>query len=168
MTLPTLQWNSGGDYGDFATHAGSAIAADTMIEALVAKLAPLVRSDVQFDSFTVFTKVDEDSPAIPRASKVLGVAGTSVATGPHRATQATFSAKSVSGGVAKIVLLDCPVSADFGRITFADLPTVGSDLLAEWFADTNGWAARDNGRPYFFLQLAYTMNEKLRKQYHMT
>lgn len=167
MTIPTLDWTPGGTYGDFATWSSSSIAADAMIEALVDKLQPFFQATVIFDSFTVFTMEDATAPAIPRASKVLALNGTNIGVGEMKATQGTWSAKTEAGNVAKIVMLDYYHGGDFDRVDFSNVGVDGTAFLDEWFALTNGWSGRDNSRPYFFQQLSITLNEKLRRQYHM-
>jgi len=168
MTIPTKQWNSGGAFGDFETWSAGAIPADEMVEALVTLMLPFFRSSVSFDGFTVFTMADVDAPAIPRASKVLGLDGTSVGTAPYKATQATWSAKTTAGSLAKIIMLDVALSGSFERLTYSSLTPAAEAFLAEWFDDGNAWSARIDGKPDYFLQISYTMNEKLRREYHMT
>lgn len=167
MTIPTKQWTPGAGFGTFATWAGGTIAADTMIEALVTLMLPFFRATVIFDSFTVFTMDTPTSPAVPRASKVLTGVGTSSASAPYKATQATWTVKTNAHSLAKIVMLDVATGGSFEKITFATLTGDAAAFINEWFLDTNGWSARIDGKPDFFLQIAYTMNEKLRKEYHM-
>lgn len=168
MTIPTKDWNPGAGFGDFETWAGASIAADTMVEALVDVMKEFFPSTSSFDGWTVYTKTDPDAIAIPRAAKVLGVAGTAATTPPIKATQATWTAKTTAGGIAKFSMMDIAAPATFERVTSGGLTADAIAFIDEWFASTNGWSGRDNTQPYFFLQLAYTMNEKLRREYHMT
>lgn len=167
MTLPTLEWNSGGTYGDFATHAGSAISADTMIEAMIVVLKAFVPASVAFDGWTVFTKATPTAQAIPRTFKSSAVVGTAGLSW-NKAVQLTISAKTTGANDAKISIMDAASGDDFDLITPSSASASYTALLAEWFADTNGWAGRDGTRPFYFQQASLTLNEKLRKQYHMT
>lgn len=167
MTIPTLEWNSGAGNGDFATHAGSAIAADTMVEALITKLKALVPAGVAFDGWTVYTKASPTAQSIPRTFKASTAVGTAGASW-DKATQLTISAKTTGANDAKLTLMDAASGDDFNLITPSSANASMTALLAEWFADTNGWAGRDGTRPYYFQQASVTLNEKLRKQYHMT
>lgn len=167
MTIPTLAWNPGAPYGDFETHAGGAIAAEDMIDALIDKLKAFVPAGVAFDGWTVFTKPTIESQSTPRAFKTSGVVGTAPASWA-KATQLTISAKTDNGGDARLVLMDAASGNNFDLITSATITPSYTALFGEWFADTNGWAGRDNGLPYYFTQASITLNEKLRKQYHMT
>jgi hypothetical protein len=167
MTIPTKEWNPGTPYGDFDTWSASSVPGDEMIEDLVTLMLPFFQPTVTFDSFTIFTKEDALAPAIPRASKVLDLDGTNIGAGEMKATQATWSAKTEAGGNAKIIMLDYYHGGDFDKIDFGGLGVDGSAFTAEWFNTAKGWAGRDNARPYFFQQISITLNEKLRREYHM-
>jgi hypothetical protein len=160
MTIPTLAWNPGAGYGDFETHNGGSIAADEMVDALIAVLKAFVPASVAFDGYTVFTKATEASPSIPRAFKTSGVVGTAPLSW-SKATQLTISAKTDNAGDARLVLMDAASGNDFDLITPATITASYTALFAEWFSP-------DNGLPYYFTQASITLNEKLRKQYHMT
>lgn len=167
MTIPTLAWNPGAPYGDFETHAGGAIAAEDMVDALIEVLKAFIPASVAFDGYTIFTKETASAPSIPRAFKASGVVGTAPISW-SKATQLTISAKTDEGGDARLVLMDAATGNDFDLVTPSTMSASYTALFAEWFADTNGWAGRDNGLPYYFTQASKTLNEKLRKQYHMT
>jgi hypothetical protein len=74
----------------------------------------------------------------------------------------------VTGGIAKIVMLDFRSNGDFA--TVRSLPGSGDlfDLDAQFTDETHAWAAADNTRPKTFLGAFRTLNEKLRKAYRMT
>lgn len=167
MTIPTLNWNSGGTFGDFETHAGGAIAAETMVDAMITALKAFVPASVAFDGWTVFTKASPTAQAVPRTFKTSGVVGTAGLSW-NKAVQLTISAKTDNAGDARLVLMDAASGDNFDLITPATITASYTALFAEWFADTNGWAGRDDGLPYYFTQASLTLNEKLRKQYHMT
>jgi len=167
MTLPTTQWTPDLDYGTFACWDGSDKAADDMVEELVLLMVPFFKSTVQFDYWTVYTMADPTAPAIPRKGAAIGEPGTSAGTGWDKATQATWSFKTEDGGLSKVVMLDLETGGAFGKITPAGLTGDAAAFVAKWTADTEGWSGRDNSKPDFFLQISYTLNEKLRREYHL-
>lgn len=166
MIIPTLNWNPGAGSGDFDTWGGGTIPASDMVNNLVDLMEPFFTGATHFDSFTVYTKDSIPAPSIPRASEVLTNVGTNADTNPTKAVQATWTVKCDDGSLAKIVMLDMQNGGSFERLTFSSLPAPATAFLNEWFSDSNGWASRQNGKPYFFLQIAYTLNEKLRREYH--
>lgn len=168
MTIPTREWEPGIDGGTFQTWEDSNINAVEMVEALVDKMKVFFVAAVSFDSFTIFTQPTPEDLPVPRFSAVLDVVGTNASSHPYKAIQQTWTAKAEDGSLAKLVFLDMQNAGNFERLTFADLGAEGTALLNEWFAETNGWSSRLNARPYFYLQTSTTVNEKLRKQYHMT
>lgn len=166
-TIPTLQWTPDSGYGLFETHAGSTIAADDMVEQLIDVLLPFYPSTVGFDSFTIFTMDTPTSPAIPRAFKTSAEVGSNGTPGNTKAVQGTWTFKTELGGISKIVLLDVGNNNSFEKVTQATVGVAGQAFIDEFTSDANGWAGRDGGQPVFFLQLAYTLNEKLRRNYYM-
>lgn len=167
MTLPTTNWTADADYGLFETWAGGTKAADDMIEELILLMVPFFPSTVEFDYWTIFTKADGTAPNIPRVGKASGEPGTAVAPGATKATQATWSFKTEGTGLSKIVMLDVNTNNSFEKVTPGELAGAALALADKWTADTEGWSGRDNTQPSFFLQIAYTINEKLRREYHM-
>lgn len=168
MTIPLKGWNPGVGFGDIDTWSGSSSPADTMIEDLVDKLVPFFPSSVVFDSFVIYTKATVDAQSIPRAAKTLGVSGTNITVGNNKAVQGTITAKTSLGGVAKIVLLDVQSGNSFERVTVPNYSAALEAFVNFWFGSAQGFAGRDGGQPYFFLQVSYTLNEKLRREYRMT
>lgn len=166
MTIPTNQWETGPDGGTFQAWDASLINAPDMVHAMVLKIVPFYAPAVIFDSFTIFTKAAVDAPAIPRYSEVLNEPGTNPTPGNYKAVQSTWTAKCDNGSLAKFSFMDVGNNNSFERVTFATVGADGTAFLNEWFAATNAWRSRLDGRPYFFLQASYTLNEELRRQYH--
>lgn len=169
MIIPTTQWNDPGDGtdGTFDDHLGGAIAADTMVQALVDELAKFFTSGASFTSYTIYTLATTLADPQPRFTEQLTQVGVSISTSWQKAVQLTVTARTTLFQLAKLVLLDAASENTWDRITA--LPGSGNvfDLWAEWSATTNGWSARGGGRPAAFLQVSKTLNEKLRRQYHM-
>lgn len=165
--IPTLQWTPGLTYGEFETWDAAGVQADDMIEQLVDTLTEFYPSSYEWDNFIVYNQPTPADPAIPMIGKVLTQVGAATSTAPSKAVQATWSFKTTLGGLSKLVLLDSYASADFAKVTPAAASPEVNAVIDEFTSVANGWAGRDNGRPSFFLQIAYTMNEKLRRQYYM-
>lgn len=169
MILPTKEWSDPLEdgVGQFDTHTGGSINADDMVQAMVDELAKFFTADLSFTSYTIYTMATETADPTPRVTGQLTQVGVTVSTTWQKATQVTITARTTSFGLAKITLLDAISEDNWDRITV--LPGSGNifDLWGVWSDPGNGWAGRDNGRPTAFLQVSKTLNEKLRRQYHM-
>lgn len=170
MTLPTLRWTAGllGEPGEFDTHDGFGIASDVMVEALVAKLKAFYPVTANFDSYIVFNAPTLSVPLVfnPVYQKLINVAGTDVAPdGASKAVQFTVGLRTVTFGRSQIVLLDRPSGDTWGNVTTPDAITTA--LIDEFTAVSNGWAGRDNGRPFTFTNVSISLNKRLRREYHM-
>jgi hypothetical protein len=167
QTIPTLPWTPGVGYGEFDTWAAGTKAADDMIEEFVDLQAPFFPTSYAWDYFTIYSQPTIADPAIPVIGKVLTQVGTAGAGGEIKATQATWSFKTTTGGLFKLVQLDLKAAAGFTKTTPTTLTVDAQNLVDAVQDQANGWSGRDGARPSFFLQIAYTLNEKLRRQYHM-
>jgi len=170
MTLPTLRWNAGtlGNPGTFDTHDAAGIAADVMVEAFVDLLAPKVPSTTVFDNYEIFNAPVLSVPLVadPVYGAALAVAGSLASpTGAAKAVQYTIGMRTVLFGRSQIVLLDVPSGNTWGNVTTPDGAT--QDIIDEFTADTNGWAGRDGGRPFYFTNISISMNKRLRRKYGM-
>lgn len=168
QTIPTLDWDpTGATYGFFDTHTGSTVDAETMIDALIALEKKFFPTTVVFDSWTIFTKDTPTSPSNPRVQKNITVAGTVGTPGWFKAAQATWTFKTDLFGEFKIVNLDVATLDAWDKITSATASADQIAFIAALRDNGNGWAGRDGGRPEFFQQIAFTLNEKLRREYRM-
>lgn len=170
MTIPTRAWDySGGTpaSGAFSNWEEGQVEAHTMISALVADLVPFFLPTTTFDLYTIYTMANETALPTPVYSAALGVDGTSVETEWARGVQTTFSFRTDLFGTFKLVLLDAPSAAGFDKILSFDASPAALAILAEVSNLSNAWAGRDGGRPNTLVQIAYTMNEKLRREYNM-
>lgn len=168
QVIPTLEWlESPGDFGSFETWAAGTVDAETMIEQLITAQAEFFPATVVFDSFSVFTYETPTSEPQLRVSKNLAIAGTAVAAGWSKAAQATWSFKTTLGGELKIVHLDVNTLNAWDKITSATASGDQTTFINALVDDANGWAGRDGGQPIFFQQIAFTLNEKLRRNYYM-
>lgn len=167
QTIPTLAWNPGLTYGEFETWDGVGKAADDMVEELVDLQAEFFPASYVWDNFVIYHQPTPADPAIPLIGKVLTQTGTGPLSGTQKAVQATWSFKTVAGGLFKLTNLDVYASVDFQKTTPGNIGVEAQAVVAHVTSQGNGWSGRDNSRPSFFLQIAYTLNEKLRRQYFM-
>jgi len=167
MTVPIKGWSPGANGGDIETWNGGTVSGDSMIETFIDLLEPFFPTTVAFDSFTIFTMATPTSPAIAQYSKVSSVVGTNATVAQTKAVQATWSMKTLAGGIFKLVMLDMNNGNSFAKILFSGLNAEAQALLDHLFDPDMGFAGRDGARPSFFLQIAYTLNEKLRRNYYM-
>lgn len=170
MTLPTLRWNAGvlGAAGTFDTHDGEGIAANTMVTALVTLLRPFFPDTTIFDTYEIFNAPTLTVPLVfnPVYGASLGLAGTNAdPEGVDKAVQYTIGTRTTLFGRSQIVLLDVPAGNTWGNVTTPDAATTA--LLAAWTAETNGWAGRDGGRPFYFTNISISLNKRLRRKYGM-
>jgi len=167
MTLPTLQWSAGADQGDFANWFPGSVDADSMITAFVTAWADLFTDDTEFDYYSIFNYPDEESLPEQVAFGTLAIPGGQVAAAQNtKAVQITISWACVGGFLLKTVALDAIGSAQFEKIGVTGIIALIPDIVDEITGVTNGWASRAGTQPLFGKQIAYTLNEKLRRSYH--
>jgi len=168
MTIPTTEWlepSTGHDQGEFINWDATQSDADGMIRALCDALAPFFTDDNEFDSYIIYTQADADSPQRPRAQNTIAIPGTSISTQDRQAVQETWTFRTTEFGIFKLVLLDASASVEFAPIRNPTGLTAVEDLVELITDEANGWSGRDNARPANFVQIAYTLNEKLRREY---
>lgn len=164
MTIPTLAWNSS---QDFDTHALGTIGDSLMITNLVDSMLDMFLSDTVFDNWTVFKQLlPTDKPLPVNSGKFTGKVGTGALTGWAAAVEVQFIMRTVSFGIAKLVLLDAASSNVFFPVLTPT--TEQAAVIAEWTDIGNGWCGRDNTRPNVFLKLTKNLNQKLRQEYGYT
>lgn len=164
--VPTKAWNAGAGLGSFDVWGGGTIDAEDMIDEFILNQAAFFPNTVSFDTAEIFTFSAPGSPAFPRGGKALTQVGTSALSGNTKAVQATWTIKCTDASIFKIVQLDMQNGNSFEKVTFPALAGVAADFYDILIADTNGWQSRAGGQPDLFLQVSFTLNEKLRKQYH--
>jgi hypothetical protein len=138
------------------------------VTALVNKLKVFHKSTTIFTDFIAYVQDDPDLPATPVLSRALGIAGTTALTGWAKAVEATWTFRTDTFGLSKIVLLDIPDEASYDKETDLSGSVIKDALADYWTADVTWVAGRDGGRPATFLQISKTLNEKLRRAYRMT
>lgn len=170
MTLPTKVY-TGPDglnpSGTFLAWNSTARDADDMINDLVDLFLPFFKPDTTFDAYTIYTLAEPGAPPQPEYAAALGLDGTSVQTAWSKAVQTTFSFRTDLFGQMKLVFLDAPNNNLWDKISQFDTSPEALAILAELSNSANAWSARDNGKPTVLTQIAYTLNEKLRREYNM-
>lgn len=164
--VPNILSASGWDF----SLRGAEIPVDvgTAVRALVAKLKVFHKSTTVFTDYIAYTQDDPDLPATPVLSEALGIAGTTALTGWAKAVEATWTFRTDSFGLSKIVMLDIPDEASYDKETDLSGSVIKDALMDYWVAAATWVAGRDGGRPATFLQISKTLNEKLRRAYRMT
>ena len=136
-------------------------------EDFVDVLKPFFGPSYNFIGWTLFTMADPDATPVPVQSGSLAVAGTHAGGSWTKAVQATWTWRTDAFGIFKIVLLDGSSEDSFDKATSVTGYPIG-DALSDYVTAPSTWVAgRDGGRPDVFLQVAYTLNEKLRRSYRM-
>jgi len=170
MTIPTKVYTGSGvgfPAGSFLAWDSSNRDADEMINDLVELLAPFWKVDTTFDSYTIYSMADPEAAPLPEYAAALGIPGSNAGTYWSKAVQTTFSFRTDLFGQFKLVMLDAPAPVSFDRIdTFSTSPEAIA-IRDELALSSNAWSARDNGKPITLVQIAYTLNEKLRREYDM-
>jgi hypothetical protein len=171
MIIPTLNWNDDaatGGAGSFDAWDSSVAAADSMINSLVDLFAPFFKADTHFDLYTIYTLADAEATPQPRVSKALTQVGTSISTSWSKAVETTFTFRTDTFGIRRLVFLDAPSGNLFDKINQFSTSPEAVDIRDALADEGNGWSARDNGRPETLVQITYTLNDKLRREYGMT
>lgn len=171
MTLPTVDvepTTPGGNIYQFILR-GAALPAqvDSAVEDFVNTIKVFWPSSTVFNSYTLFTMADPEATPQPVESNILNIAGTNAVTSYSKAVQYTWTWRTDEFGIFKLVFLDCPSANTFEKITSL-APASADEAVSNYVtADVTFLAGRDGGRPNTFLQIAKTLNEKLRRSYRM-
>ncbi len=169
MTIPTLAWinsGGGGGAGEFDTHAGGTVDADSMINDLVDELVALYPVTCTFDNYVIFSVPSLGARGNPVASKPLGTVGTNASTTWSKAVQVTMNWRTDAFNLFKLVSLDCISGGSFDKVN-----SISGGFLAAIDAlvtsSVQGWAGRDNGQPSTFVSQTTDLNDALRRRYRM-
>jgi len=164
--FPTKPFDSGDN--TFTPWVGAPIDADDMIGGLVDLLLPFHATTTEYDGWRAF-HVDPGTgiPILQTARVLAGKVGTDATPGWFKAVQTTISFLGSGGSKGRVVLLDSVSNNSFDPI----LSLTGggpSDDLMDYLSDSaNGFMTRAGEQPQTFIGQFYTLNEKLRRAYHM-
>ncbi len=164
MEVPTLQWNIG---NTFDTWNSGTVDDEDMITDYITALLPFFGADTEFDNALIYTVPAPDADPQPVQSYgFTGLVGSAASPGWTVAVQGTFTVRTHTFGLFKTVMLDMASGNSFAPST-----ALGGDALTFFnvISDKDrGFSGRDNGRPNVFIKFTKTLNEKLRRAYHLT
>lgn len=152
---------------DYTSWGGASLPGSDFLDDIVGAQEPFYLDTTSFDSAVFWATLPGDERPTAIAAKTIGSPGDSEYTGWDKAVQRTWSFKTTDFNFLKIVQLDTPTSNNFGRYT-GSLDTAGNAFVAYMLGDTHAIAGRDLSRPAAFWSLTLTLNEKLRREYHLT
>jgi len=168
-TIPTRAWYPGiAGNGFYNNWFELPVDASDMIDALVAVEKVLHPPTTIFDYWEIWNYPDPDALPQPVQTGSLAVVGTSAGTGWSEAVEQTFMLRTTGFGIFKYVLLDVPTDNFFGKVAPASFTTPYNNLMAKLTDENWAWSGRDNFRPSIVKQATITLNEKLRRSYHLT
>lgn len=171
MTVPSVPVQNAGGADDpwYFTLRGAEL--PVQVQIAVPDFVDVIKiyfpNTVVFQAYTLFTKADADAAPQPRESKTLNIAGTNGGATWSKAVQQTWTWRTDEFGLFKLVFLDVASNNNFNRVAAIVGGTADVDLHAYVTAPETWIAGRDGGRPNTFLQMAATLNEKLRRSYRM-
>ena len=140
----------------------------TGVGELVDILKTFYPDSASYIDFTAWNHPVPTERPIPVVSGSLNEVGTSEPEAAiwDKATQVTFTWRTEAFGIFKIVFLDYPVVSFDAQSTLTGF-TEGL-ALSDYVTDVNNWVrGQDNSVPGTFQQISATLNEKLRREYHM-
>lgn len=171
MTVPSVAAEpttiGGSIYQFILRGAALPVAVAGAVEDFVDVLKPAFPTTYTFQGWTLFLQPTPEDTPTPVQAGLLGVAGTSPSTTWSKAVQHTLTWRTDEFGIFKLVLLDAVSGNVFDKLTnLSGNPTI--EAISDYVTDDVTWVAgRDGGRPNVFLQMATTLNEKLRRSYRM-
>lgn len=170
-TWCTTEWFSGiGTHGmgGYEAWDTTPIDADDMVQAWVTLLADTQPSTVVWDSYTIYTRASIGSPALPRASGVLGIPGTSTLGGWFAAVMHTFNCLDTAFNRAKVCIIEASSGGDFGKVLPAVFTAEQQAIIDAFTGDGNAFASRAGFQPMRCDNITKDLNDRLRREYHLT
>src|SRR3972149_4330643 len=143
------------------------VEADAMIHSLLLAEAGWLPTTTSFQRFTIFTQASPSAPPLPQYTQTDVVAGTDATPGWTQAVQTTITLRTEGFKLAKVVLLDTVTEDLFGRYSTPGGIARIDNIVAELVLPTWAWSGRDGTRPNIMISTCFTLNEKLRRAYHM-
>ena len=156
-----------GGYGFDLRGAAIDVNAQDSIEDFVNLLKVFYPSTYTFIDYVLFSQPAPEDVPVPVESNVLSIAGTNIGGGWAKAVQETWTWRTTEFGIFKLVMLDAVSDNSFDKLTNISGSAPHEALSDYVTADVTWIAGRDGGRPNTFLQIAKTLNEKLRRSYRM-
>jgi hypothetical protein len=171
MTLPTTDWivpTSGHPQGSYTAWDSTTIDANTMVLDLVALFAPLFPASVSFTAYEIFTMATPTSPQLPRAGNVLATVGTDATPGYYEAVQKTITMFDTGFNTTKLTFLDAASHNDFRPRSGSFISAAEQAVIDEFTSVARAWSSRAGLQPVTARKVSLIINEKLRREYHIT
>ena len=167
MTIPTREpsYSVLGNVPTYENWAAGTVDGDDMVEDLIDALAAGASDNITYDGYTIWHVPSLGADPIFVNAKAYSQVGTDTAIGWAEAVQRTFTYRTSIGGIAKLVQLDVATGNNFGRYPTVIAPYTGINTS---FQSTSwAWAGRDGAKPQAFKNVTVTLNEQLRRSYHL-
>jgi hypothetical protein len=164
--LPTFT-SFGIENVSYTDWTGGTVAAADMLTAYLAKLADCHPDTTSFDTLEIYSQpTTEDFPQLI-AVEAIGTVGADETTGWDEAVQVTLTGKDTNGNDSRLILLDVHTNNSFGRFSLAAITLAYRDLWGVIADEGNAFSSRKGFRPDALIQQSVTLNEKLRREYHL-
>jgi hypothetical protein len=170
MTLPTREWldtrpsDAFGSYDDWDSNF---VDAESFWDTFASEMTVEFTDDIFITSWEIWTYATPGGPAQFRVSKAITEQGAFVSTNPFKAVQETYNFLDTEGLAVKLTFMDA-VARDFDKATQYAVLAGGEQDLVDRFTGTDGvFSSRAGNRPATFRSRTTTINEKLRREYHM-
>ena len=171
MTLPTVPIldGPGGGAGNQFQLRGAALPVEIAgaVNDFVQTIKQLAGTDITFIDWTAFKYATPTSRGLPIESGSLNILGIAGITTWRKAVQQTWTWRTDEFGLFKLVFLDFASGNSFDKVVSPAGDARYVAINAYVTAPVTFLAGRDGGRPSTFLQVATTLNEKLRRSYRM-
>lgn len=168
MIIPTRAWDAGigaSGLGGYLAWTTTPVDADDMIDLFVLAVKPMFLSTTTIEQAIIYTLASPTALPQPRAAKTINVVGTTAVTGWAKATQRTYSMRTVDFGRFKLVLLDVPTEDTYGKVITLTADEIA--LLTVLKDDDSAWQGRDGSQIGTFISESITLNKRLRREYRM-
>lgn len=143
------------------------VQASDAVEDFVDVLKNMCTLGTSFQSYTIFKQPTPEDVPQPVYSAALTQVGVLDNDPLSKAMQQTFSFRATDFTIYKLVVLDQRPMMGTGRVV-GTLGNLAYQAVVDYIkSDVTWFASRGGGRPATFLQLATTLNEKLRRSYRM-
>lgn len=163
------EWIAGSDLGSVPRWSDDApVGVLEMLTDLLTLLAATLDESANFSLARLFTKATPTSPAIIRKVVGLDIDGSSAASGWFKAVQLNMNGKDTAGKDVRLVMLDALTGNNFEKLYTGEISAPVLAAWAEFSDDTNGWASAAGNRPDAIISQTATLNERLRREYHLT
>lgn len=168
MIIPTSvpSYSGIGDDPTYLCHDSSVVPFSSLVPDLVNALKVRLKSNGAIDTVTAYDYHAGLAAPAPINVQRPATAGTDTTTGWDEGVVRTYVFRTAAFGLFKILLMDTPTDNEFGIYT--TLATADSTLVSYFESLTHPIVGRDGARPAFFKNLIVKINDRLRREYHLS